>query len=215
MADESQKSEWVSLAEAAEMLGVHPATVRNWADKGDLPSRRTAGGHRRFRRADLEKWLSARQGPPPAEVQALIQNAMGRMRLHISEGAMHALDWYEDMDEAARREMALKGRRMLEALQEYLVAAFDEAEAEPDVTGIGEDYGRFLVAQGLTIRQAMEGFIVFSDFLHEAALGLIELINVRPAAEWLVLLRAVRHFNNDLMVGLARVYERAEEERGA
>ena len=47
------ESEWVSLRQAAQMLGVHPATVRAWADKGELPSRRTPGGHRRFRRADL------------------------------------------------------------------------------------------------------------------------------------------------------------------
>ena len=40
--------EWVSLRQAAELLGVHPATVRSWADKGELPSRRTPGGHRRF-----------------------------------------------------------------------------------------------------------------------------------------------------------------------
>lgn len=44
----SDSSEWVSLRQAADMLGVHPATVRNWADKGDIMSRRTPGGHRRF-----------------------------------------------------------------------------------------------------------------------------------------------------------------------
>lgn len=35
---------WVSLSEAAKILGVHPATVRNWADQGHLPSQRTPGG---------------------------------------------------------------------------------------------------------------------------------------------------------------------------
>ena len=40
--------EWLSLREAAEMLGMHPATVRLWADRNELPSRRTNGGHRRF-----------------------------------------------------------------------------------------------------------------------------------------------------------------------
>ena len=59
MADST--SEWVSLRQAADLLGVHPATVRNWADKGDLPSRRTPGGHRRFRKADLMQY-AATQG---------------------------------------------------------------------------------------------------------------------------------------------------------
>lgn len=29
--------EWLSLSDAAEVLGVHPSTVRLWSDKGVLP----------------------------------------------------------------------------------------------------------------------------------------------------------------------------------
>lgn len=52
--------EWISLRHAAELLGVHPATVRIWADNGDLPSRRTPGGHRRFRKADVLRHSESR-----------------------------------------------------------------------------------------------------------------------------------------------------------
>ncbi|HLA43587.1 MAG TPA: helix-turn-helix domain-containing protein, partial [Aggregatilineales bacterium] len=48
------ESEWISLGEAAKLLGVHPTTVRNWADQGELPFRRTPGRHRRFHRAALQ-----------------------------------------------------------------------------------------------------------------------------------------------------------------
>ena len=41
---DDQQMEWLSLSDAAEYLGVHPSTVRAWADKGDLPVHRTAGG---------------------------------------------------------------------------------------------------------------------------------------------------------------------------
>ena len=54
-------SEWLSLSEVAEMLGVHPSTVRSWADQGRLPTHRTEGGHRRFRRADVELWLHSQK----------------------------------------------------------------------------------------------------------------------------------------------------------
>jgi excisionase family DNA binding protein len=46
--------EWFSLSQAAKQLGVHPSTVRAWADHGYIPSQRTQGGHRRFRRYDIE-----------------------------------------------------------------------------------------------------------------------------------------------------------------
>lgn len=41
------------LGEGAEILGVHPETLRRWADSGKVPSVRTPGGERRFRREDI------------------------------------------------------------------------------------------------------------------------------------------------------------------
>jgi len=41
------------LAEAASILGVRPETLRRWADTGKVPSVRTPGGERRFRREDI------------------------------------------------------------------------------------------------------------------------------------------------------------------
>lgn len=50
-----QKS-YLAPREVAEMLMVSPATVRNWATNGDLPSISTPGGHRRFMRHELERF---------------------------------------------------------------------------------------------------------------------------------------------------------------
>ncbi len=208
MAKQIPSAEWVSLQEAADLLGVHPATVRNWADRGDLPVHRTPGGHRRFRRADLLQWLETRQAPPPAEVQMLIQSALGRARLHISEGSMQAMAWYASMDDEARQSMAQRGRAMLEALQQYLVDG-PETDRTASIQHMGEEYARFLIGQGLTFSQAIEGFTVFSDFLHEAALNIVEVINVRSSTEWLALLRQVHRFTNILLLGIARRYDRA------
>lgn len=40
--------------EAARILGVSPKTVSRWADRGWLSHIVTVGGHRRFRRAEIE-----------------------------------------------------------------------------------------------------------------------------------------------------------------
>jgi excisionase family DNA binding protein len=186
---------------------VHPATVRNWADRGDLPSRRTPGGHRRFRRSDLQQWLETRQAPPPAEVQMLIQSALGRMRLHISDGEMRHLDWYVRMDDGTRETMRQKGWHMLR----YMVEPPDSAEQAEVVRAMGRDYAQFLIGQGLTLSQAMQGYMVFGNFLHEAAMNIIEVVNMRPPTEWLNMLRQVQRFNNALLVGLIQIYEQHKQ----
>jgi len=49
----------MKLAEVAAAFRVHTRTIIRWADKGKLPCFRTAGGHRRFRAAEVRALLAA------------------------------------------------------------------------------------------------------------------------------------------------------------
>ena len=61
MAGMSSSADWLTLGQAATLLGVAQSTVRAWSDAGRLPVFYTPGGHRRFKREDLESFL-ARNG---------------------------------------------------------------------------------------------------------------------------------------------------------
>ena len=49
----------LTTAEAARVARVGGSSVKRWADQNLLPCVKTAGGHRRFRRADLERFLAS------------------------------------------------------------------------------------------------------------------------------------------------------------
>lgn len=53
----------LTAPEAAEVLQVSVNTLRKWGDAGALPSVRTPGGHRRFRRSDVEALLAPSPAP--------------------------------------------------------------------------------------------------------------------------------------------------------
>ena len=60
-------SNYVRTAEAAEILGVSPGTVRNWADSGKLPARRLPQNrYRLFLKKDLEAVLREVEGADAA-----------------------------------------------------------------------------------------------------------------------------------------------------
>lgn len=40
--------EWLTTAEVAQLMRVHPRTVGNWANEGRLRYKKTMGGHRRY-----------------------------------------------------------------------------------------------------------------------------------------------------------------------
>lgn len=54
----------LTTRDAARRLGVGPSTVKRWADEGLLECVRTAGGHRRFSRSQVEALLQAHREPP-------------------------------------------------------------------------------------------------------------------------------------------------------
>src|SRR5213592_2529340 len=57
--------EWLTLGQAAKYLGVAQSTIRKWSDQGRVPAFYTPGGHRRYKRGDLDRFLD-RSGPSSA-----------------------------------------------------------------------------------------------------------------------------------------------------
>jgi len=54
--------DWLTLGQAAKYLGMAQSTIRKWSDQGRVPAFYTPGGHRRYRRSDLDKFLES-SGP--------------------------------------------------------------------------------------------------------------------------------------------------------
>ena len=53
----ANEPDWLTLGQAAKYLGMAQSTIRKWSDSGRLPAFYTPGGHRRYRRSDLDEFL--------------------------------------------------------------------------------------------------------------------------------------------------------------
>lgn len=53
----TEQSHLLTPAEVARLFRVDPKTVTRWARAGRIPCIKTLGGHRRFRRSDVERAL--------------------------------------------------------------------------------------------------------------------------------------------------------------
>ncbi|MDP8936232.1 MAG: helix-turn-helix domain-containing protein [Actinomycetota bacterium] len=53
--DEEKEMDYLAPGDVARVLHVSPKTVSRWASQGWLPCLVTLGGHRRFRREDVEE----------------------------------------------------------------------------------------------------------------------------------------------------------------
>ncbi|BDG10014.1 MerR family transcriptional regulator [Anaeromyxobacter paludicola] len=88
---------WVSSSEAARLLGVSVTTLKRWADDELIGSGRTNGGHRRFRRADVERFGARcspeRQAPPRLEALLAAEGTLALQQELLAERARSASWW--------------------------------------------------------------------------------------------------------------------------
>ena len=210
---EKDASEWVSLRVAADILGVHPATVRSWADRGELPSRRTAGGHRRFRRVDLLRVADIHRDDATAhqEVQLILQNALGKTRMQVGDGDLEKQPWYTAMSEGSRQQLRDLGREAYLALRNYL-ANRDELSKNNAVIfapaiELGKRYAACLAKDHLSLPQALRGFIYFSNFITETILAWSEITALREQSDFARMMREVQDFFNAMQLSIVEYYQ--------
>jgi excisionase family DNA binding protein len=67
----ANEPDWLTLGQAAKYLGVAQSTIRKWSDLGRVPAFYTPGGHRRYRRRDLDAFLE-RSGPHSQQVGPVV-----------------------------------------------------------------------------------------------------------------------------------------------
>ena len=206
------EDEWLSLREAAEMLGMHPATVRLWADRNELPSRRTSGGYRRFRRADIEARLrqETERRPSPA-AQLLVQSVLGRVRFAFTDGTLKTFSWYTHFDDSARDGYRDLGRRLLELLLRALAGATSEEELRSEAAHLGMEYGTITRASHVSLADAIRAFLYFRSLVDESLLQLAEVQGSREHQElpWAESLHQVQILTNELLPALVEASQGA------
>ncbi len=204
----SDQHEWVSLGEAADILGVHPTTVRHWADSGDLPSQRTPGGHRRFRRRDLLQWANTRTvaETEPAEAQIMLQTALGRARLEVGDGQLHGLPWYDQFDEDTRQAHRAMGRRLLEMLTRYLANPELHGDLMDEVRRMGAEYARLSYTAQISLADSVRAFLFFRDLLTETVIQMAEMLSLRTPLDWGHRLRQINRITDALLLALIEEY---------
>jgi excisionase family DNA binding protein len=209
--DAIREDDWLNLSAAAALLGVHPSTLRAWADRGDIPAHRTPGKHRRFRRADIENWADSRREAQVSPGQMIVENVLGRTRLQMAEGRLAETAWYQRFDEVRRRELREAGRGQLRLLLRYLA---DEGPADPaaipaEVADLGRAYERLGREAGLSLAETVSVYLYFRDFLYDSVIDVYQASGQRAAREWARMHRRIAAFTNAILLALLEAHQQA------
>jgi excisionase family DNA binding protein len=152
----------LSLQEASRRLDIHPATLREWADKGRIRTFRTPGGHRRFSETDVDA-MAARVAP---DLSLFMNATVGHARLATTEGQLAAESWYSRFDDAAKDRQRELGLDLMRLLVSYLGDTDNKSTRE--IETIGRRYAELTRAAGLSLSDAMRAFHLFEGLVRSS-----------------------------------------------
>ncbi|MGB0650560.1 MAG: helix-turn-helix domain-containing protein [Rhodothermales bacterium] len=194
-----------SLKEAAEQLGVHPVTLRRWAESGKIQVVRTPGGHRRFSSSEIDRLKRQSSGDlSPSMGEELREKALTHTREDISQ---HDASWISGISEKERKEKRLLGRRLMGLMIQFVGA---DEEAGDDILDeartIARLYAKGVVMSGLPLQEALKAVNFFRDHILESAVVLPEAASRRPEANQRMF-RRLNAFLNEVQLQIADCYQ--------
>lgn len=206
----STSSKWLSLTQAANQLGIHPTTLRRWADNGDIPVYVTPGGHRRFLETDITDFLGDQHPNTPStagQVWATSALVATQQRLRNNSHTQ----WLESFDEAQRQEKRQLGQRLLGLIMQHISMPDDDKSLLIEARSIADLYAENCIASKLTAAQGLEIVLFFRDSMSEVALQMPQVANFDDAKR-LRLMRKINQVFNFIQLCLVEYYEQEELE---
>lgn len=194
------------ITEAARQIGVHPSTLRRWADRGDVLVVVTPGGHRRFPRSEIDRVTALRSGALPGSVaiSALEHTALTHTRAEIAQHADER--WITHLDEQDREEQRQMGRHVMGLMMQYVSVPDDGEDMLQEAYRIGLSYAAMAQRTGLGLSQTLQALMFFRENVVESVVLVPAGDRARPRAKER-LLRRVNTFLNAVLLGVTESYE--------
>jgi excisionase family DNA binding protein len=196
--------EWLTLSEAAELLGVHPTTLRRWADNGNVPVKVTPGGHRRFLRSELASYATQNL---PAKVNT--GQAWGSYALVETRRRLVATPeprWLAAFGPEHRDEKRALGRRLMGLIMQHVSAPDDNQDLLVEARSIGVHYAMNCAQAGLTTAEGLEATTFFRDAMTEVAIQMPQVASLEGDAQ-LRLLRKINQVFNVVQLAVVEYYD--------
>ncbi|MDA0682836.1 MAG: excisionase family DNA-binding protein [Bacteroidetes bacterium] len=194
-----------SLKEAADQLGVHPVTLRRWAESGKIESVRTPGGHRRFPESELKRLTNQSEDVTSESFkESFRENALSYTRADLGD---HTASWNAGLEEQDREEKRMLGRRLMGLLIQYVGAEETEnEEVLEEARIVARVYAKNVVRNGIPLQDALKAVNFFRDHILESAVVLPDVSRRRPEANQRMF-RKLNAFLNEMQLVIANCYE--------
>lgn len=204
---QAETPEWLTLKQAAHKLGVHPSTLRRWADNDEISYLLTPGGHRRFSDEEVIRFAEEKQRLRKVGNLERVWEEQALMRTrHEIAGHPHK-PWLVGLSQEYRQQSRLMGQRLMGLTLQFIAVTEPNDHILDEAKNIGCQYAEAAQTMDLSLADVLEATQFFRDAMVEVVLQLPERVHIRPETN-LHLMRRINTLLNAVQLSIVEAYEK-------
>lgn len=196
----------IGINEASHVLGVSEAALRQWTGEGKIKAFITPGGHRRYSRADLKRFMSSQQRTLGIKDLVIELEDTAQIHREIVQTSLTTTPWDNKLSQESQEHLANLGRRLLNLVIRYITEPSKREETTQLARDVGHSFGETLAERGLPLTDSVAAFIMHRDPIMNAT---SHLMKKREAFTGRVVdaIPLVAHVVDDALVALVAAHQ--------
>jgi excisionase family DNA binding protein len=196
----------ITISEASHTLGVSEAALRQWTDEGKIKAFITPGGHRRYSRAELKKFMASSR--KVLGIKDLVVEVEETVQLHreIARTHLNTTSWYNKLNRESQERLSDLGRRLLDLIIRYITEPSKREEITKLACNVGYNHGETLAKLGLPLTDSVKAFTMHRNPIMKATAHLMkkrEGLNARVVEA----IPLVDHLMDEALVSLVAAHQ--------
>ncbi len=155
----------VGISEASRILGVSEASLRQWTGEGKIKAFITPGGHRRYSKSELKKFMSVQQKSLGVkDLATKLEESVPQHREAVST-FLKGSAWYTQLAENSQEDLSTLGRGLLNLIIKSATEPAHQEATLKEIRGVGYRFGEVLAVSGLPLTDSVQAFIQHRDLV--------------------------------------------------
>lgn len=197
----------ISIKEASQIIGVSEVTLRQWTNEGKIRAFTTPGGHRRYSKAELRRFIGLQ--PKVHSIKDLVAELEGASTSlrEVAQSKFNETSWFDRLSRESQERLAQYGRRLLNLVIRYITDSSNREETIYLVHETGRNFGEELAKQGLSLMDSLEAFVLHRDPVVNSTTHLLkkrEVLNEHTVEA----IPLVTHIMDEALVSLVAAHQR-------
>ena len=164
----------VTISEASQILGVSEAALRQWTDEGKIRAFITPGGHRRYAKAELKRFMGSHHRVLGIKDLVIELENTTNLLGEVARTSPSTTVWYNKLSKDSQEDLARLGRSLLNLIVRYVTEPAKREETVELARDVGRGFGETLAKSGLPLINSVEAFILNRYPIMNAATHLLQ-----------------------------------------